>query len=645
MQAQILPGQDWFNRPLDYEVQLLGYLAPGISTKQAQADASVLEQRFAQDHPSPDTDELNRDPAQPCTLTSSCWSASKTISVTVQTATFFGNTEDLRFKAIVVLLMAILGMVLAIACANLANMLLAKASGRQSEVAVRLALGASQGRLIRQLLTESTLLALIGGAAGVLFSLWGTRALWLAVEQFAGTHSAFVAQVRPDGRVFAYTLLLSLCTGVLFGLSPAVRSSRADLTTSLKDAGTASGQRLDRSRLRGLLVVVQIAISTLFLIVAGLLARGLVRSQSVDPGFEVRTVYPMSLPSTNDPAKTNALRQQELQRLELLPEVQHVALTDYPPLGGTWTTDVAAADPKAAPAGASTGTLARHVSPAYFDVLGIPLVRGRNFTPDESRSGAAIAIVSEALARYAWPGEDPVGKRIKLQTSRTGWSPFEVVGVAGDVRSANISRLDPASVYLPTNSAGLQGYIALLRIPGDPRRAVAAIRGSLEQLDGKQRPDFSLVSLEDGAVQAEILMARTFTLSATFLASVALLLASIGVYGVMAFLVSQREKEIGIHMALGASRRNVLLLMLNQGMRPVIVGGVLGIVGALAVSGLLRAILIFPGSVDIFYGAHWFDPATFIGLSCLLAGIALLACYLPARRATHVDPLVALRHE
>jgi putative ABC transport system permease protein len=317
MQAEVLPGQDWLNQPLDYEVQLLGYLAPSASGKQAQADVSVLEERFGQDHPDPDN---------------------RTITVTVQPVTFFGNTEDPRFQAIVVLLMTIVGMVLAIACANLANMLLAKASGRQNEVAVRLALGASRVRLVRQLLTESVVLALLGGMTGVLFSLEGTRVLWLAAGQFAGPHSAFVTQIPPDGRVLGYTLLLSICTGVLFGLSPALQSSRADLTTSLKDAGTAFGRRLDRSRLRGVLVGAQVAISTLFLIVAGLLARGLVRSQHVDPGFEVRAVYPLGLPSDIDPAKSNALRQEEISRLEALPEIQSVALTDYVPLGGTWTT-------------------------------------------------------------------------------------------------------------------------------------------------------------------------------------------------------------------------------------------------------------------------------------------------------------------
>jgi predicted permease len=624
MQPQVLPGRDWLNQPLDYEIQLLGYLAPSVSMKQAQADASVLEEGFARDHPNPEN---------------------KTAALTAQAVTFFGNTEDPRFKAIVILLMTIVGMVLAIACANLANMLLAKASGRQSEVAVRLALGASRTRLVRQMLTESVLLALIGAIAGLLFSLWGTRVLWLAAGQFAGSHSAFVTEIPPDGRVFVYTLLLSICTGVLFGLSPALRSSRTDLTSSLKDAGTAFGHRLDRSRLRGVLVGAQIAISTMFLIVAGLLARGLVRSQNVAPGFEVRSVYPMYLPYDHDPVKNNELRRQEIRRLEALPEIQNVALTDYVPLTGTWTTQVAFPNTKAAPGSALWGTLARHISPAYFDTLGIPIVRGRNFKREEAQSGAEFAIVSAALAHQAWPGEDALGKKIKLQTSRTQWSEFEVVGIAGDVRSANISRVDPAMVYLPANSAKLYDYVALLRVAGDSRRAMSAVRGTLEQVDGRLRPGYFLESLEDGALQAQILMARTFTLSALFLAGVALLLASIGVYGVMAFLVSQREREVGIHMALGATRRNVLLLMLGQGMRPVAIGGVFGIVAALGVSGLLRALLIFPGSMDVLYGAHWFDPATFLGLSCLLAAIALFACYLPARRAARVDPLVALRHE
>jgi len=633
MQAQVVPGQDWLNHPLDYRIQVLGYLAPGVSMKEAQADISVLEQRFAHDHPVSEEAALPARDAATRTTT----------AITVQSATFFGNTEDIRFKAIVVLLMSIVGLVLVIACANLANMLLAKASGRQNEIAVRLALGASRERLVRQLLTESVLLAVLGGAIAILFSLWGSRLLWLAVEQFAGVHSAFVKQIPPDTRVFAYTLLISFCTGIFFGLSPALRSTRSDLTSSLKDSGTSLGQRLDRSHMRGLLVGGQIAISTLFLIVAGLLTHGLIRSTTVDPGFEVRRLYPVPLPYNNDPTKNQSQREQALDRLALLSEVEDVALTDYVPIQSTWTTQVTILDKKNNPTNALT--CARHVSPSFFSTLGIPFVRGRGFTRSEERQGSAVAIVSTALAREAWQGDDPLGKKIKLQIGRHEWLTLEVIGVVGDVRSTNISRLDPAFIYLPINSARLSDYFALVRISGDKRRAIAAIRTTLEQTDGQLRPGFSLVSLQDDAVESQIVMAKTFTLSAMFLAAVALLLASIGVYGVMAFLVSQREREVGIHMALGATRSDVLALMLRQGMRPVAFGMMVGVVGALGVSGLLRAILIFPGSVDVLYGAKWFDPVTFIGLAGLLAAIALLACYLPARRATAVEPMIALRHE
>ena len=639
MQPQLMPGQDWLNQPLDYRIQLLGYLQPGVSMKQAQADVSVLEERFAHDHPS--SDGTSR-PARDAFM-------QKTTAVTVQKATFFGNTEDIRFKAIVVLLMAIVGLVLVVACANLANMLLAKASGRQSELAVRLALGASRERLVKQLLTESLVLALLGGAVAILFSVWGSRLLWLAVEQFAGMHSAFVKQISPDMRIFAYTLLMSLCTGVLFGLSPALRSSSPNLTNSLKDSGTPFGQRLDRSRMRGLLVGGQIAISTLFLIVAGLLTHGLIRSASVDPGFEVRKLYPVPLPYSNDPAKSQFLRQQALDRIGLLPEVENMTFTDFVPLQSTWTTQVTIQSDKqddlAKVSSKTLDTCARHVSASYFVTLGIPIVRGRSFTADESRQGASSAIVSTALARQAWDGDDPLGRKIKLQTGRHEWTVFDVVGVAGDVRSANLSRVDPAFVYVPTTSTHLNDYFALVRLSGDTHRGFAALRTSLEQTDGRLRPGFSLVSLEDGAVQSQIVMAKTFSLSAMFLAGVALLLASIGVYGVMAFLVSQREKEVGIYMALGATRNDVLGLMLRQGMRPVIAGVAAGVISALGVSGLLRAILIFPGSVDVLYGAKWFDPVTFLGLASLLAAVALFACYLPARRATSVEPMIALRHE
>ena len=621
-QAQIVPGQDWANHPLEYELQVLGYLAPGVSRKQAQANVSLLEQLFAADHPNHE---------------------SQTTTVTVQTVTFFGNTEDPRFKAIVALLMTIVGMVLVIACANLANMLLARSMVRRHEIGVRLALGATRIRLIRQLLTEGIVLALLGGIAGVLVSFWGTRLVWVAAGQFAGPYSRFVTELPPDGRVLAYTFLLSVATGVLFSLSPALRNSREDLTSSLKDAGTAFGHRLDRSHMRSILIATQIAISTLFLIVAGLLGRGLVRAQAASPGFEVHSVYPLSLPSDPDPVKNDALRQAAVARLRALPEVRSVAVVDLIPLEGTWTTSIILSN--AGPT-APSETMARHVSPSFFETLGIPLVRGRNFGPDEAKAQANVAIVSAGLAHAAWPDEGAIGKTFRMQrTFRGEWATFEVVGVAGDVRSGTVSRIDPSFVYLPAGPESLADDAALIRINGDVRKTMFAIGSALQQVDGRVRSAFTLTSLEDGPVRDQIRMSRTFAFSTAFLAVVALFLATIGVSGVMAFLVSQREKEIGIHMALGATGRNVLQLMLLQGMRPVVTGAVLGMAGAFGIAAALRAVLIFPGGVDMFYGGRWFDPATFLGLSSLLVAIALLACYVPAVRATQVDPLVTLRRE
>jgi predicted permease len=608
MQERLLPGSDWLHTPLDYEVQMLGHLRPAVTMKQAEAETALLMRQFASAYPNPEQ---------------------RTTTVTLQAATFFGNTEDPRFKAVVALLMAIAGMVLAIACANLANLLLAKAADRQRELAVRRALGASRGRLIAQLLTESTMLSLGGGAIGLFLSLWGTRVLWVAVGQFAGAHSAFITTIGPDARVFAYTLLLSFATGVVFGLSPALEGSRQNL-----------GYRFHRSRLRGLLIGTQVAVSMVFLISTGLLARGLIRSQSVVTGFETRRIYPLGMVRVSDPAKNVAVRRREIELLQSAPEVQDLAVVDYLPLSSTWTTEV---EPLGAAPAAPQGTLANHVSSTYFHAMGIPIVRGRTFAGDEASRDARVAIVSDAMARKSWPGQDPLGKRLKLEVARSVWNEFEVVGVVGDVRTASLSRVDPAFVYLPTNDASLGDYALLLRIEGDSERGFAAIARTLAILDGQQRTGFRLQSLDDGAVQAQILMGRTFALSAALLALTALALASIGIYGVTAFVVSQREKEIGIRMALGAAAGDVLRLLIAQAMRPVIVGGFVGGLVALGVSGMLHALLVFPGTVDMLYGGRWFDPVAFIGLSALVAALATAACYLPARRVTNVDPMAALR--
>ena len=632
MQALLDPGQNWLNAPQDHRVQLLGRLKPGTGISSAQAEVVILARQFAQDNPARD----------------------KTVAMTLERATFFGQTNDPRFQALVALLMAVVGMVLLIACANLANMLLARGAGRQKEFGVRLALGASRPRLVRQLLTESILLAVLGGAAGLLLSIWGSKLLWAAIEQavdgFFGNQFTLAIHLSPDLRVLGYTLLLSLVTGIIFGLSPALQFSKSDGATALKEEGSAFGQRVRRSRLRSFLVGGQVAISMLLLICAGLLVRGFLKSQTVNPGFETRSVFMVNLPSWQD-ANPAALQRRVVERLETLPELKAVASVDRFPLAGTWTPPIAVEETHTAPDSLPTRTLANYVSPSYFELLGVPLTRGRNFTRPEGEAGAPVAIISESLARRCWPGEDPLGKRVKLDLDFRGkWAKFEVIGVAKDVRTANLSRVDPAFVYLPTGAVRIENGQTLLnslliRTQDDPKRALAAVRRSVEALNKNLLPGLRLMNLEEGPLRIQRLLASVYALFAFLLAALALALAAIGVYGVMANLVSQRVKEIGIRLALGATRGDILRLVIWQGMRPVIVGEALGLVGAAGVSSVLHSILVFPGSSDLLFGVSMLDPATFVGLSCFLGGVALMAIYFPARRAMKVDPMVALRCE
>ena len=623
MQAQLAPGSDWLNQPAIHQFQILGRLRPGVALKQAQSEAQILALQFASTYTEQD----------------------KTIALTLPRAVFFGETDDIRFQAFVALLMILVGMVLLVACANLANMLLARAAHRQREIGVRLAIGASRGRLIRQLLTGNILLAFLGGAAGLLFSIWASRLLWVAIQQVLGNQRDLIVQMSPDIRIYCYTLLLSLVTGVLFGLSPALRFTRPDLIGSLKDEGANVGQRLTRSRLRGFLVGGQVAVSMLLLITSGLFLRALLRSQVVDPGYPTKNVFMTGVDLGTDPVKVMAMERRVADRWALLPEVSGVASADRFPMSGTWTPPVQVEDSKAPAASLPSRTLANHVSPGYFQTLDIPLLRGRNFTRMEADTNAPLAIVSESAARSFWPGDDPIGRRFKLDLKFSGRydAEFQVIGVAKDVRTANLSRLDPSYVYLPFPSSGDGTF--LIRTQGPSPAAIAALRASLDAIDPNLVPGFGLTSLEDGRMQIERMMARTWAMFAILLAGLALVLAAVGIYGVMAYLVSQRTREIGIRMALGASAGGVLRSVIQQGLRPVFVGAGVGLAAALGVSSVLKSMLAFPSSPDLLFGVSVFDPLTFVGLSLFLAMVAALASAIPAFRATKVDPMEALRYE
>jgi predicted permease len=621
MQAQLAPGRDWLNTPGDQQFQILARIKSGVGARRAEAEVATLIRQFA----------------------ATFKEAEGTTTVTLQPTSLLGNTEDVRFQASVLAIMLIVGMVLLVGCVNIANMLLARGAARQKEISVRLALGASRGRIVRQLLTESLLLSLIGGAGGLLFSIWTSKLLWIALEQFLqrtskglGFDLAVGIDLSPDWRVLAYAMALSLLAGLLFGLSPALQFSRPDLTVALKtDGGFGTGW--SRSRLRSLLIATQVTVSMVLLISAGLLMRGLSRAQVAEPGYETQSVYSVFGDFGADPVKADALEKRLMERLQNLPEVRNVAL-GRTPLMGTWTLPIMA--------GTELGrTLAGSASDTYFDLFGIPIVRGRHLIRLESEQGLNLALVSEGAARKFWPGEDPIGKHFKLDMNyRKIYTDFAIIGVVKDVRFASLSRVDVSRVYLAPKPAGWNTGL-LVRTQGDSRRAVAAIRAAAGTIDPRLAAGLSTMNLEAGPVQLSRSFAQISALFAAILAALAMALAGVGIYGVMSYLVSRSVKEIGVRVALGARAGDVLFSVIVRGLRPVFCGLVLGVAGAAALSALLHATLALPGSSDFFYGVPFYDPATFLGLSAFLIVVAAIASAIPARRALNVDPMIALRYE
>jgi putative ABC transport system permease protein len=530
--------------------------------------------------------------------------------------------------------------VLAVACANLTNMMLARGAMRHHEIGVRLALGAGRARVIRQLLTESAMLGILGGIAGLALSICLSRLLVVLVEQAIppqfGGGLRLPVDFSPDLRVAAYTLGLSLVSGLLFGLSPALQLARVNPSSALKDEGPSYGGRLTRSRLRSVLVAGQVAVSMMLLITAGLLTRGLTRSRTAEAGFETRSVYFLNGDFGDTPALRRARQHRLVQRLQTLPVVERIGEGTVPLLG-TWT-------PPIIVDGVYGRTLASYAGDTCLETLGIPLVAGRTFTPQEVERSAPVAVISESAARGFWPARNPIGRRFQLDIDWRGTlAAFEVVGVAKDVRFANLTRIDPARVYLPPKPGDLQP--ALLRIHGSPRVALPAIRSAIQAADPDLLPGLVMMSLEEGPVWFQKIQSQAAAWATLSLAALALLLAGAGIYGVMAYLVSQRTREIGIRMALGAGARQVVREVVGGGLRPVVAGIVIGIAAAAGLSAVLHSTLRFPGSADFLYGVSFYDPGTFLGLSAFLLLIAALASAAPARRAAKVDPAVALRWE
>ena len=627
MQPQLVPGHDWLNDSREHEIQLIGRLSPGLTRARVQSGLDVVFRNYLTlpgEHPETD----------------------KIVAITLQPATYFGGTNDWRFKAFVALLMAVVGLVLLVACANFANMLLARATGRRREIAVRLALGAGRRRAVRLLLTESVLLAVLGGVAGLFFSLWASKALWLEIahvmESSLGRDLTSVVRMDLNLRVLSYTMILSLVTGIIFGVSPALRATRPDLAAWLKDEGNALGGSATRSRVRSMLVAGQVAASMFLLISAGLLSKALLKSQTAQPGFDTKNVFLVDFDRPSNALKTNEVVRQVVDFVKSLPEVDSACVVDRVPFLGTWTPPIIAEGSPVTVGNRSARTLANYVSPGYFSTLEIPIVLGRNFSDQEILAGAKVAIVSYSAARLFWPGMNPLGKRIKLDLTFHGdWAEFGVIGVAQDVRTANLSRMDSSFTYLPVDAKKFYDYNVLIRPRGDASSARSSVRASL----GGRKPRLELGRSLDGFLGAQKVMPEAIAMFTLVLALLAIALAAVGIYGVMSFLVAQRTREIGIRVALGAKPRDVLRVVIGDGLRPVFLGGIVGLLISVTASAVLRATLISPGSPDLLFGVGAFDPLTFVGFSCLLAAVALLACYIPAHRAMRVDPIVALRYE
>ena len=620
MQAQLLPGQDWLNRPEQQHFQIFARLKPSAIRPAAQTQADLLVRQFG-----------------------TTWTArDRTVAVTLQRTTYFPNTDDVRFRALMAAVMLMVGLVLLVACANVGNMLLARGAARQREINTRMALGAGRPRILRQFLSESILLALLGGLAGLLFSIWTTKLLGLALARNAaligGDFSA--VNLAPDFHVLVYVLGIALISGILFGLSPALQLTRRDLTAALKDNAEFVGNP-GGSKLRNLLVAAQVGFSVLLLATAGLLARGLVRARAADPEFETRTVFTIDAnfdDMTGDPVKGITRRQRLADKLRERPEFSAVALGSRP-FAGTWT-------PPIVVGGALGRTLASYASNNYFETLGIPLLRGRFFTDREARGKSPFAVISESTARRFWPGGDALGRTFALDMNFNGTlRDFEVIGIVKDVRFANLTRPDPAHVYLPP-ALDVPAWVDLLvRVPGDRERALAAVASVVAASDQKLLPGLHLVNLDDGAVRLQRSMSHEFAMLAAILAILALALAVVGIYGVISYLVSRRTRDIGVRMALGADSPALWKDVILDGLRPALAGMVCGAAAAACLSTLLHRTLIFPGSMDFLYGVPFYDPVTFAGLAAFVPFVAALASAIPARRALRVDPAVALRHD
>ena len=597
----------------DYNI--VGKLKRGVSVRQAQAEMDTITARLRRDHPEvyPSNGGL-------------------TFGIVSMLDQVVG---DVRLT--LATLIAAVGFVLLIACANVANLLLARAVARQKEIALRTALGASRARVLRQLLTESVFLALCGGALGVALSAWSLQ--WI---HLLGTKSIpRLNEIAIDGRVLLFTMLLSLGSGILFGLAPALRISRVDLQESLKDAsrGSAGASAVwGRGRnARSLLVAAELALSVVLLIGAGLLIRSFASLMQVAPGFNPKNILTLNLTMAggkyNDARLALETYRQLWDRLERLPGASAAGGVSVIPLGSVWAWGPITVEGRTPPPGENfINADERVVGGHYFQAMEIPLLRGRLFNEHDTLDAPRVIIVDQYMADQLWPGQDPIGKRVRSGglNSTSPW--LTVVGVVGRIKQYALDVDSRIAFYFPQTQTIQRGMNVVIRSGADPASLTSAVIGEIRALD----PDLPLYDVRtmDQRVDASLATRRfSMTLLGVF-AAVALVLATVGVYGVMAYLVNQGTREIGIRIALGATQRGIIGLVVRRGMTLALTGVAIGLLGALAVTRLLSSFL---------FGVRATDPITFVAIAVLLTMVAMLATFIPARRAARIDPMVSLR--
>jgi predicted permease len=531
------------------------------------------------------------------------------------------------------ILLAAVGFILMIACANIANLLLSRSATRMKEIAIRTALGAGRLRLVRQLLTESLLMSVVGSALGLLLAVWGKEMLLT----FSPGNIPRFDEISIDGRVLSFTLGIAILTTVFFGLVPAMAGSKVDLTSSLKEGGQKGGGGAQRNRSRSLFVVLEVAFALVLLIGAGLMIKSFIRLQQVNPGFDPNNILALriSLPESKykeDP-QVIAFYQQALERINNLSGVKAVGSTSVLPLQGPgWTSDFTIEG--RLPEEYGKEVRHREISPDYFRAIGLPLLSGRLFAGSDSQDRPVVVIINETLARRFFSDEDPIGKRLKFGKPDQDAPWYTIVGVVGDEKQDGLGKDVRPEIYQSYLQSARSGMTLIVRTAADPKGLIGAVRGEIWALD-KEIPVYDIKTMKE-ALYESVARERFTVLLLTIFAAVALILSAVGIYSVMSYSVAQRTHEIGIRMALGAQVKDVLKLVLRQAMGPAMIGVAVGLAGAFVLTRLISSLL---------YNVSVTDPVTFGLIPLLLAGVALVACLIPARRAMRVDPMIALRYE